>query len=285
MIHTLLLPPDLPPDASRAQVVILDILRATSTIVTTLSAGAREVRLFDSLDAARQARATRAALKPTGPHLENQQSNPGAPEENQESKIKNHISPVLLAGEQNCLKPPDFDLCNSPREHLAQIVAHAAILLATTNGTRAAAAAQKAGAQILLAGALLNAAATARALIPNLDSRDTLLLCAGTNGQPSLEDTLGAGAILFALLQATYRTDLAFTDTSWIAYHAFAAVRSHLPAALRLGQGGINVINAGLEGDLDHCAQLDALPIVAVIDPATLIVRRMEPGSSRAVPG
>ena len=66
-------------------------------------------------------------------------------------------------------------------------------------------------------------------------------------------------------MQATYRTNLAFTDTSWMAYHAFVAVRSHLPAALRLGQGGINVINAGLEDDIDHCARLDTLPVVATI--------------------
>jgi 2-phosphosulfolactate phosphatase len=235
MIHTLILPQDLPPDASNAQVVVLDVLRATSTIVTSLSAGAHEVRLFDSLDAARTAR---------------HQPFP---------------APVLLAGEQNCLKPADFDLGNSPREHVTEKVGNATILLATTNGTRAAVAARKAGARMLLAGSLLNATATARALMPHLDTRDTLLLCAGTNGQASLEDVVGAGAILFALLQATYRTDLAFSDTAWMAYHAFAAVRTRLPAALRLGQGGVNVINAGLEDDIDHCARLDALPVVAEI--------------------
>jgi phosphosulfolactate phosphohydrolase-like enzyme len=67
------------------------------------------------------------------------------------------------------------------------------------------------------------------------------------------------------LLQATYRTDLAFTDTAWMAYHTFAAVRQRLPAALRLGQGGINVIEAGLEDDIDFCARLDAVPLVARI--------------------
>src|SRR6185369_2631450 len=116
--------------------------------------------------------------------------------------------------------------------------------------------------------------ATAQALVPQLDRVDTLLICAGTNGAPALEDSLGAGAILFSLLQATYRTDLQFTDSAWLVYHAFVAVRQRLPAALRLGQGGINVIGAGLEDDVDHCARLDGLPLVAVIDPATLTVRR-----------
>ena len=59
-----------------------------------------------------------------------------------------------------------------------------------------------------------------------------------------------------------------------MAYHAFAAVRQRLPAALRLGQGGINVITAGLEDDIDHCARLDALDLVAGIDVKSLCVTK-----------
>jgi 2-phosphosulfolactate phosphatase len=239
MITVLFKPADLT-DATGAQVVIVDVLRATSTIVTALAAGAREVRLFDSLDAAR---AARAQFPP----------------------------PVILAGEAQCLRPPDFDLGNSPREHTTEKVGNATVLLATTNGTRAAVRARDAGATTLFAAALLNASATAQALLPRLDSGHTFLVCAGTNGQISLEDVIGAGAILFALLQTTYRTDLPFTDTAWIAYHAFAAVRTRLPAALKLGQGGINVINAGLDDDIAHCSRLDALPVPVMIDPASLV--------------
>jgi 2-phosphosulfolactate phosphatase len=235
MIDVLLTPADITRAESlfpASQVVILDVLRATSTIAASLSAEAREVRLFDSLDAARTAR---SAWTPSA-------------------------GPALLAGEQSCLKPDDFDLGNSPREHAAAIVAGATVLLATTNGTRAAVRADTA--QRLLAGSLLNATATAKALMPALDRQHTFLLCAGTNGALALEDVIGAGAILFGLLQSTYRTDLAFTDSAWLAYHTFAAVRTRLAAALRLGAGGINVINAGLEEDIDVCARLDALPIV-----------------------
>ncbi len=239
MIETLFHPDELAGrDASNAQIVILDVLRATSSIVTSLSNGTREIRLFGSLDAARQARQAWNA----------------------------DSGPVLLAGESRCLKPDDFDLGNSPREHVTEKIGGATILLSTTNGTRAAVAARAAGAQTMFAGALLNAGATARALMPHLDKHDTILLCAGTDGKKSLEDLFGAGAILFGLLQATYRTDLAFTDSAWMAYHAYAGVRTRLPAALRLGQGGINLLEAGLEDDIDFCARVDALDRAVQVD-------------------
>lgn len=248
MIDVVLTPADVARVESRlpgAQVVVLDVLRATSTITAALNAGVREIRLFDSLDAARAARAAWA---------------PDA-------------GPVLLAGEHACLKPDDFDLGNSPREQLTHKVANATLLLATTNGTRAAVRVR--AARHLYAASLLNAAATAQALLPRLDVLDTFLVCAGTGGNVAFEDVLGAGAILFAILQSTYRTDLLFSDSAWLAYHAFAAVRQRLPAALRLGGGGVNVIDAGLEDDIDFAARLDALPLIAAIEPQTLHIRRV----------
>jgi 2-phosphosulfolactate phosphatase len=251
MIDVLLSPADLdraaaaPESLHNAQVVVLDVLRATSTIVTALHAGAREVRLFASLDDARSARSAWNAAD----------------------------GPVLLAGESNALKPEDFDAGNSPREMVTEKVGGATLLLATTNGTRAAVKVRSV--PRLFAAALLNASATAEALLAEVDTRNTLFVCSGTNGKLAVEDVLGAGAILFTMLGTSYRADLPFTDNAWLAYHAFAAVRARLPAALRLGAGGLNVIDAGLEDDIDHAARLDALPIIAAIDPVTLTVHRL----------
>jgi 2-phosphosulfolactate phosphatase len=247
MIDVLLTPDDLVAAEAilpESQVVILDILRATSTVVTALHAGARDVLLFDSLDAAR-------AVKASG-------------------KVP---VPVVMAGESHCLKPADFDLGNSPREHVTEKVGGATVLLSTTNGTRAAYRARTA--KTIFIGSLLNAGATAEALLADLDAGHTLFICAGTDGKLALEDAIGAGAMLFNLLQSTYRADLPFTDRAWLAYHAFAAVKPRLGAALRLGVGGINVIEAGLEEDIDHCAQLDAMPLVARVDGETLRVVRV----------
>ena len=96
-------------------------------------------------------------------------------------------------------------------------------------------------------------------------SMGAVLLCAGTNGNPACEDLIGAGAILFSILGQTYRPDLPFGDLAWTAYHAFTAVRPRLGAALRLGTGGVNVIEAGLEDDIDVCAAIDSRAIVVEV--------------------
>ncbi len=233
MIDVVFLPDQLDKGAlPESQIVVFDVLRATSTIVTALANRAREVRLFGQPEDALRARPAVAA-------------------------------PALLVGERGCVKMPGFDCGNSPGEYPVEVVGNASLLLSTTNGTRAAVAA--AGAKRLLIASLLNATATANALLPEIDSLPTTLLCAGTDGRPSCEDMIGAGAILWALMQGTFRIDLPFTDSAWLAYHTFCATRARLPAALRLGQGGINLIEAGLEDDIDRCAALDSRPIVVEV--------------------
>ena len=220
MLNELILP--------QSQVVVFDVLRASSTIVTALSNGAREVRLFSDVDAVLHAR---SSVPP----------------------------PVLSAGERECVIVPGFDLGNSPAEYETHRVGGASVLLSTTNGTRAVVAAQ-AAADIFI-GSLLNAQATAEALQPQLDHLHTLLVLAGTDGQIAQEDVIGAGAVLWHLLGGTYRIDLPYTDTAWMAYHCFASVRERLGAALRLGAGGINLIEGGFEEDIDLCAQLNSRPL------------------------
>ncbi|HVX86085.1 MAG TPA: 2-phosphosulfolactate phosphatase [Phycisphaerae bacterium] len=248
MIDVLMTPGELEGGRSLAgsQVVVLDVLRATSTVVTALGAGAREVRLFGSLEEARAGRAAWDARE----------------------------GPVVLAGESQCLRPGDFDLGNSPREMVTEKVGGATVLLATTNGTRAAVRARAAGAAVMYAGSLLNAGATAEVLLERVDGIDTVFLCAGTGGKLALEDVLGAGAILFAMLGKSYRADLVFGDGAWLAYHAYAGVRGRLGAALRLGVGGVNVIEAGLEEDIEWCARVDGMGVVAGVDVERLVVRR-----------
>ncbi len=212
----------------QSQVVVFDVLRASSTIVTALSNGAREVRLLPDVDSVLHAR---AVVTP----------------------------PVITAGERECVKVPGFDLGNSPAEFETHRIGGASVLLSTTNGTRAVLAAHTAAE--LFIGSLLNAQATAEALQPQLDHLHTLLLLSGTDGQLAQEDVIGAGAVLWHILGGTYRIDLPYTDAAWMAYHCFAAVRERLGAALRLGAGGVNLIESGFEEDIDLCAKLNSRPL------------------------
>ncbi len=143
--------------------VVIDVLRATTTIVQALSAGARAVVPVQS------------------------------PEEAVYRAQPFHDA--LLGGERDALRIEGFDLGNSPEEYSADRVRGKTVFLTTTNGTRALHAARTAAP--VWVGALVNASAAARRLIAC--QQDAVILCSGTNDQFSLEDTVCAGAILAAL--------------------------------------------------------------------------------------
>ena len=225
------LPRDLRPrHLAGRTVVVFDVLRATTTMVAALAAGAREIRVFDSLDAA-----ATAARDFRG----------GA---------------SVLCGEHRCLPPPGFALGNSPGDYTAHTVGGRTVLLSTTNGTRAIVAAL--GATELVIAALVNATATARH-VARL-GRDVTLLCAGTDGMAAPEDSLGAAAVVHGLQafgQVALDADLGNAVTQ------FEQASDRLADALRQTPGGRNVIAAGLAPDIEFAARLDVFDIVAGVVP------------------
>lgn len=109
---------------------------------------------------------------------------------------KSHAA--LLLGERDEQPLPGFDGGNSPLEYLNADLRGRVAILCTTNGSRAAEAAE--GAQHVLLGAIVNAqAAATRALA--LAKTTITLSCAGTKGEVSLDDLLGAACIADELLQ------------------------------------------------------------------------------------
>ncbi|SDT96854.1 2-phosphosulfolactate phosphatase [Verrucomicrobium sp. GAS474] len=144
--------------------IVIDQLRATSTIVTALAHGARRVLAVASLEEARQ--------------------------------IKASLPDALLAGERGGLPPEGFDLGNSPRAFTVERVTGRDILLTTTNGTLALLACR--GAAAIHPLSLLNLAAVADQIAghPELP---LALLCAGTGEGYALEDGLVAAALLALL--------------------------------------------------------------------------------------
>ena len=147
--------------------VVFDVLRATSTFVTALHNGAKAVIPVAEISEA-------LALR---------QKQPG----------------VLLGGERDGVKiragqtgGGDFDLGNSPREYMPEMVRGKTIVSTTTNGTRALRAC--AGAKTVLAASFLNLTATAQ-FIRQLQPAQILLVCAGTRENMADEDVLAAGAL------------------------------------------------------------------------------------------
>lgn len=222
-------------------VVVFDVLRATTTIAAALAAGAKEIRVFDSLDAARAAA----------------------------SKCSD---PTLLCGESKCLPPEGFDLGNSPGAYVSARVCGKTLFLSTTNGTRALVAVREAS--FLFTGALVNASAIAVTLAKL--NRDVTLLCAGTDGDEAPEDLVGAGAVISEIPPgATVEVSDSVTD----ALNLFRKLRGSHFAENRLAmflattQGGKNVVQAGLDEDVTFAARVDAFDVVPRCDGSRMTIR------------
>jgi 2-phosphosulfolactate phosphatase len=234
-ISVALLPDELPMDrVASSQVVVFDVLRATSTVTTAMAAGAKRIHFFADVEDARAA--------------------------------QRQFPDALLCGERGCLKVPGFDLGNSPLEFTRGVVAGRRILMSTTNGTRAIHAARRA--LRLFAGSLLNAHATAAAL--SAHPEDIILLCAGTNGRPALEDLIGAGAVIHRLRQMLGGDALHVPDLALAGDYAFCGAAANLESALLEARGAQNLVAAGLAADIRHCSQLNALPTAVLINGAEL---------------
>ncbi len=224
------LPKDLRPEHLKNRaVVVFDVLRATTTIVTAIASGAKEVRVFGSLDAARQAASEFSGEK-------------------------------ILAGEKGCLAPAGFDLGNSPGDCRAERVSCKTIFLSTTNGTRAIVAAK--GAARIFAASLVNAHATGLAI--RKLGLDVTLLCSGTEGEYSPEDTFGAETVRHAILHAT-------PESAGSIFRTEETVQF-----LRKTQGGQNIIRASLERDIEFVAQFDLFDVVVEITGDPPVARKMQ---------
>jgi 2-phosphosulfolactate phosphatase len=238
-LDLLVLPRDTSPDSFVGRAVaVFDVLRATTTMTAALAAGVAEIRIFPDTESARHAAGVAGSPRP------------------------------LLCGEAQCLPPEGFDLGNSPGALTAAAHAGRTLYMSTTNGTKAIIAARSA--ELLLAGALVNASAVAAALVRS--GLDVTLLCAGTNGQIAMEDLIGAGAVAHA---AKHLGDVHLqSDAARLAVRLFKGAREHLRDVLADAAGGRNVIAAGLAPDVDFAARLDAFDVVGrVLDGPLRLVR------------
>jgi 2-phosphosulfolactate phosphatase len=226
--------------------VVIDVLRATSTIVTALANGAQAVIPVEEISEA-------LALRQKRPD-------------------------VLLAGERDGLRigaqltgGVEFNLGNSPREFTAENVRGKTIVSTTTNGTRALRAC--AAARAVLVCSFLNLRATARHL-ETLQPEDLILVCSGTQEECALEDVLAAGALCDLLGQLCAPPA---ADSVHIARTLFLGARNDLPGALRHSRNARRLLALPeLRDDVAFCLQTDLFDLVAAAD-ATGAIRQCSP--------
>lgn len=217
--------------------MVIDVLRASTTIVTALAAGCKEIRVCSEVDEARSL----ASGMPAGK--------------------------CLLAGERGGTTLPGFDLGNSPAEFTSKSCQNLTIVLTTTNGTRALVRAAEAE-RTVVAG-FVNYSTVCEQL--RLDARPVHIVCAGYEGTPALEDTLLAGAFVEFLCEIG---EVALNDSARLAWDCFENHGRILIGALEVAQGGRNLIDLGYRDDIKLAAEIDKYPLVPELrrDPLRLEV-------------
>ena len=221
--------------------VVIDVLRASTTMITALAHGAAGIVPVADVDEAR--------------------------------RLAGELGPrVVLGGERGGLRISGFDLGNSPREYTAERVAGQTVVITTTNGTAALHASRDA-AEIVI-GAVVNRTAVAEAVRRLAGDRGVVhLVCAGTDGLVSAEDVLAAGAILDAAVAAGRDDALDDAACEALGFFRRVAASGDVPAALvaefRQSPGGSNLVDLGMEADLPIAAAIDSLAVVPRLDRAS----------------
>ncbi|RAP76495.1 2-phosphosulfolactate phosphatase [Paenibacillus montanisoli] len=203
--------------------IVIDVLRATSTIVAALEAGAAGILPVETVLEAR-------ALQGSG---------------------------NLIAGERFCRKIPGFDLGNSPDEFSTIPVQGRRIVLTTTNGTRAIHKAMRA--ENVLAGSINNAAACARAALDL--RRDIVLLCAGSHDEFALEDGLCAG-LLISELQLLCPAPIEMNDIGSAMLGLYKSTSGSVQELVFASATGKRLCKNGSNRDVERCSKVNISGIV-----------------------
>ncbi len=210
-------------------VVVIDVLRASTTIATALTNGCTEIIPVGDIDSA-FALATK--LPPTQ---------------------------VLIGGEREGRKVAGFHLGNSPLEYSKEAVAGKTLILATTNGTRALVLSRQADFVVVLS--LVNLGAVSK-YFAGLHA-EINILCSGTNGENSLEDSVCAG-LLVGRLQEIFQHNVSITRNAQSAKELADRHKSDLFAMLNVSKHGAYLKRIGFGTDLEFCARLDSITVVPV---------------------
>jgi 2-phosphosulfolactate phosphatase len=209
---------------------VIDVLRATSTIVEALANGARSVFPAANLEEAMRLAQTLGRKE------------------------------VLLCGERRARRIEGFDLGNSPLEFTSDTVSDKLVVMTTTNGTPALVAGGTA--DRCLVASFLNLSAVAKELA-QVDA-PIVLLCAGREGRFSLDDALCAGALIRELRTRRVEQNR-MNDGALAAASLEKRYRGHLARVVARTRAARQIVDAGHAEDIAYCVTEDRHSVVPVM--------------------
>lgn len=213
--------------------IAVDVLRATSTMVTALHAGAEAVQVFSDLDKL-------LAVSESWP-----------PEQR------------LRAGERGGAKVEGFDFGNSPLDCTPERVSGRRLFMSTTNGTRTLQRIE--AAETVLAAAMINRSTVVDYVVEQQPAT-VWIVGSGWEGSFALEDTVCAGAIVDSFLTRLNTTldELAENDEVAGALSLYHQWQHNLVGLFRLASHGKRLLRLNCDEDLRYCAELDSVPTLPI---------------------
>ena len=214
-------------------VVVIDVLRVSSTIVTALANGAEKIL----------------------PVLEVQEVF-----DKKEQLISEGVPPdkILLGGERMGRKVSGFDLGNSPLEYSPEKVQGKTIIISSTNGTKSITRSKKAGE--ILVGSFINAGEVAKYLSER--DLDIVFYLSGKEGRFSLEDAMGAGMIMEEIDRDF---DIEMSDAARLCHILFEKFNKIPSAVFFSGEHGKYLASIGLDEDLRYCAKTNIIKKIPMV--------------------
>ncbi|HEY0673413.1 MAG TPA: 2-phosphosulfolactate phosphatase [Longimicrobiales bacterium] len=209
---------------------VIDVLRATSTIVEAVANGARRVLPAADMDDAMRLAQTFGRDQ------------------------------VLLCGERRSRKIEGFDLGNSPLEFTSEAVADRLVVMTTTNGTRALLASESADRSVV--ASYLNMSAAAAELAAS--GQPIVLLCAGRENRFSLDDALCAGSMV-AALRGLAQERVRLNEAALAVAALERRYRTRLSAVIRRTGAARQIMEAGHTDDIAYCLTRDRHDVVPVM--------------------
>jgi 2-phosphosulfolactate phosphatase len=219
-----------PAETTGRLVLIVDVLRASTTVATALGNGARTVIPVE-----------------------------GADEVISRSK-EFARSQILLAGEQKMHSIAGFDIGNSPQAFTPPVVEGKTILITTTNGTRTLLGVQNAR-DIVIASYVNFSAVLALMKVAASSNTDIAIICAGEEGSFTLEDSACAGRFVRSIPK---RADIQTNDAAAASVLIEKKYGDNIAKVFKESAHGQALASAGFGDDLTAAAQVDAYPVVPI---------------------